>query len=72
LRERQTISHSHAGFDRVSHVAPADILKIRRDGAAPLHLARLARRIVTIDDVQNGIVGIETRKRRPCTPRSRA
>src|ERR1051325_6230810 len=72
LREGQTVSDGHAGFDLVSHVASADVVKIRGDGAPALKVAWLARRIVTIDDLNNGILRIETGERGGLAPLDRA
>ena len=63
LREGEAVSDRHAGFDLVRHVASADILKIRGDGSFALQAVWLARRIVAIDHLKNGIVGIHACKR---------
>ena len=63
MREGKTVTYGDAAFDLVRHVASADIFKIGRNGALALKIAWLARRIVTIDDSNNGILGIKASKR---------
>ena len=72
LCESQTVAYGHTGFDFVSHVASADIFKIRGDGALALQMTWFARWIVTIDDLNDGIVSIKTGKRRGLAPLDRA
>ena len=63
MREGKTVTYGDAAFDLVRHVASADIFKIGRNGALALKIAWLARRIVTINNPNNGIVGIKASKR---------
>src|SRR5215213_568724 len=72
FREGQTVSDAQTGFNFVSHVAPADILEIRGDGAPALEVAWLARRIVTVDDLTDGIFSIQTGQRVGLAPLDRA
>ena len=44
----------------MSHVAYADFLKIRSDGALAFHVAWHARRIVAINYLNNRVVGVKT------------
>ncbi len=62
----------HTGFDFVSHVASADIFKIGGDVALALQMTWLARWIVAIDDLKDGIVSIQTGKCSGLAPLDRA
>ena len=68
MRESETVAYGDAVFDLVSHIASADILKIGRDGALAFQVAWLARRIVTINYPNNGVVGIKAGKRGALRP----
>src|SRR5436190_5851130 len=63
LHKSEAVAYGDAAFDLVNHFASADVVKICRDGALAFQVARLARRIVTIDDSNNGILGIKAGKR---------
>jgi hypothetical protein len=63
LREGETVAYGDAAFDLVSHVAPADVIKIGRDGTPAFQVAWFARRIVTINYLNNGIFSIQAGKR---------
>jgi hypothetical protein len=55
----ETLAYSDAAFDLVSHVAPAHVTKIGGDRAPAFQIAWFARRIVTIDYLNNGIFTIQ-------------
>jgi hypothetical protein len=59
LREGETFAYSDAAFDLVSHVAPAHVIKIGGDRAPAFQIAWFARRIVTINYLNNGIFTIQ-------------
>ena len=63
LREGETLAYGDAAFDLVSHVAPADVIKIGRDRTPAFQVAWFARRIVTINYLNNGIFIIQGGKR---------
>jgi hypothetical protein len=63
LREGETLAHGDAVFDLVSHIAPVDVIKIGRDRTLAFQVAWFARRIVTINYLNNGIFTIQVGKR---------
>src|SRR5260370_19667770 len=65
LREGETISLRDADVDLVCHGPAANVVPERVDCGSALHFTRPARRIVAIDDAQDGVVGVETCERRP-------
>ena len=72
LRESETVAYRDTVFDLVGHVASADIFKIGRDRALAFQIAWLARRIVTINDLNDSIIGIKAAKRGSLAPLYRA
>ena len=72
LRESETVSDRHTGFDFVSHVASADILEIGGDVALALAAYAACSVIIPIDHLKDGIVGIQTGKRGGLAPLDRA
>jgi len=71
LREGEAVAYGNTIFDLVRHVASADILKIGRDSALAFQIARLAGRIVTINNQNDGIVGMKAGKRQGLAPLDR-
>ena len=71
LREGEAVAYGNTIFDLVRHVASADILKIGRDSALAFQIARLAGRIVTINNQNDGIVGMKAGKREGLAPLDR-
>jgi hypothetical protein len=63
LREGETLAYGYAAFDPVSHVAPVDVIKIGRDCTHASQVTWFARRIVTINYLNNGIFRVQAGKR---------
>ena len=59
MREGETLAYGDAAFDLVSHVAPVNVIKIGSDSTPAFQVAWFARRIVTINYLNNGIFTIQ-------------
>src|SRR5262249_16832208 len=68
LRKGEAISFGEADLDIVRHGAAAEVVPESVDRRSTLHFTRPARRIVAIDDAQDGVVGVETCERWPVAP----